>query len=682
MLFSKWTSNFKEKLGMYDMILANLIAGDGIIEPEEKLDASKIAIGFSDIASESQISKYFVIRNFPDYIQTQLMDMIRYHCIMPGVKINFYIYAQPYAIRWDSAEMRNRVSIWKQYAYNQPSDVDVFEYRQKRSESLTRDRIILSTKYLNEADLDHKRTLFNVVFLVEISSRRDEESILNLSISMKRFKEFCNRSDIKVNELRVNMIDWISCLGIFSLKSVKEVTGKLPRKIMTDDILANFNGYKQGQVGYYGIPLGIDVMAKVPVIYKFKADPDAAENWLVCAESGGGKSYFVKTALTYLLADGFVVTVMDYEGDEYRNLANYIKADNPEDVKIISMGKGSAVYFDPMEIADLTGDPDVDNDLKENAIAYTTSIFRLIVGGLGGKLDQWEEKVLSNAIKRVYNKAGVTDDKSTWYKSKGLRIKMVYDEIKEMVRNKEFEDPLMDNIMHKAAVKIEASASTYFEEGEAKSGTFKKPMSVNELFKAKFIVFSFGMAGATSSQIDPIILALKQLSVANVAIQISNHCKYVRKCFNVKVWEEYQRWGEVPGSAEIISNAMTGGRKRGDVNFLITNDLQAILDDSNHISSKIRQNLTSMAIGKIKDRGVIKAFCNTFNVLELEEQLLLIHKASIEDSNNNITKGSALGSRYKYAFCLVLDNGKRAVVKVMLPQALRQSSLFRTGVNV
>jgi len=39
--------------------------------------------------------------------------------------------------------------------------------------------------------------------------------------------------------------------------------------------------------------------------------------------------------LTYLLADGFVVTVMDYEGDEYTNLANYIRAGNPEDVRII-----------------------------------------------------------------------------------------------------------------------------------------------------------------------------------------------------------------------------------------------------------------------------------------------------------------------------------------------------------
>ena len=39
------------------------------------------------------------------------------------------------------------------------------------------------------------------------------------------------------------------------------------------------------------------------------------------------------------------------------------------------MGKGSNVYFDPMEIGKLTGDSDIDNDLKENSINYTLAIF-------------------------------------------------------------------------------------------------------------------------------------------------------------------------------------------------------------------------------------------------------------------------------------------------------------------
>ena len=674
-------SKFKEKLEMYDMIVANLIAGNAIIEPNQHLDNSELAVGFSNIASETQISKYFMLSQLPDYLQPCIIDLIRSRCITPGIKINFFFYGNPYKINWDSAEMRNKMTIWRQYADEHSGPIDVFDYRAQRSGELARRRIISSTRYLNEAELDHKRSLIRVAMMIEITARRDDESILNMVDSIKALKELCAQSDIKINELRVNMIDWLQTFGVFSLKQMKEVTGRVAYKILTDDILANFNGYKQGRVGSNGISLGIDVLSGVPVMRKIKANPDAAENWLISAETGGGKSYYVKTLLPYLLADNFVVTVMDYEGDEYLNLANYIKNGNPDDVRIISMGKGSTTYFDPCEIPELTGDPDVDDDLKESAINYIMSIFRIITCGLEGNLTQWEERIISTAIQRMYDCAGVTDDKMTWHRSKGLNLRMVYEELKNMVESKELVDSDSDNIKHRSALRIADAASIYFEEGEAKSGTFKNPMSANELYGAKFIVFSFGMKGAADSLNDPTVLALKQLSVACVSIQVSNYCKYVRKCFNVKVWEEFQRWGEAKGSADIISNAMTGGRKRGDVNFIITNDLGSMLDESNLLSKKLRQNIQNMAIGRIKDRGVREDFCRMFDLQDCELALDRIAKAHANDDGaTGVNSGS--GNRYRHSFCLVMDNGKKAIAKVMLPQAIVKSSLFRTGVDV
>ena len=189
------------------------------------------------------------------------------------------------------------------------------------------------------------------------------------------------------------------------------------------------------------------------------------------------------------------------------------------------------------------------------------------------------------------------------------------------------------------------------------------------------------MKGAADSLNDPTVLALKQLSVACVSIQVSNYCKYVRKCFNVKVWEEFQRWGEAKGSADIISNAMTGGRKRGDVNFIITNDLGSMLDESNLLSKKLRQNIQNMAIGRIKDRGVREDFCRMFDLQDCELALDRIAKAHANDDGaTGVNSGS--GNRYRHSFCLVMDNGKKAIAKVMLPQAIVKSSLFRTGVDV
>lgn len=677
----KRKAKFAEKLDMYDMIVANLLAGKSIIEPSQHLSNSQIAIGFSNIASETQITKYFLIRQFPDYLQPCLIDLIRSRCIRDGVKINFSFYCNPYKINWDSAEMKNKMTIWKQYADDHNGPIDVFDYRTQRSGELAKRRIITSTKYLNEAELDHKRSLLRVAFLVEVSAHRDDESILNMVDSVNTLKEICARSDIKLRELRINMIDWLQTFGVFSLKQAKEVASKVSYKVMTDDILANFNGYKQGRVGLTGVPLGIDILSSVPILWKFKAHPDVAENWLISAETGGGKSYYVKTLLTYLLADNFVVTVLDYEGDEYNNLADYIKAGNPEDVKVISMGKGSTIYFDPCEIPELTGDDEIDNDLKETAINYIMSIFRTITCGLDAGFTQWEERVMSTAIQRMYDCAGITDDKLTWHRSHGLRLKMVYEEVKNMVESKELVDGDSDNILHKAAMKIANASSIYFEEGEAKSGTFKNPMSANELYKAKLIIFSFGMRGASDSMNDPIVLALKQLSVASVSIQISNYCKYVRHCFNVKIWEEFQRWTSLTGSESIIINSLTGGRKRGDVNFIITNNLANILDEQNSIAKAMRQNIQNMAIGRIKDMELRKQFCTMFDLQDCRLALDKIAKAHAADTAGD-SENSGSGNRYRHAFCIVLDNGKKAIGKVMLPKALKSSSLFATGVTL
>lgn len=674
-------SKKKDKIDMYDMIIANLIAGKTVIPPEEHLGISNIHIGFADIASDSQISKYFIIRQFPDYLQERLIDSIRRICIRPGIKINFYMYGGPYKINWDSAEMRNKMTIWKRYSEEHSESPDVFDYRSQRTADLARKRIVLSTKYLNDAELNQKRSLVRVAFLVEITAARDEDSIINMMDSIKSFREFCGQRDIKYRELRINLIDWLQQLGPFCLKDIREVSNRMPYKVMTDDLLANFNSYKQGRIGIDGIPLGMDVESNIPVLRKVKADPDAAENWLISAGTGGGKSYWIKVLLTFLLADGFVVTVMDYEGDEYTNLAAYIKEYNPEDVKIISMGKGSTTYFDPCEIPRLTGDHDVDCELKEQAVNYILAIFRIIVAGLDGQLTLWEEKVISTAIRRMYESAGVTDDMRSWYRSKGLRLSMVYEELKYIVESKEFVDSDADNVQHKAAVKIVNASSIYFEEGESKSGAFKNPMSADELYDAKLIIFSFGMKGAGDSTMDPTLLALKQLSVASVSIQISNYCKYVKHCFNVKVWEEYQRWSQASGSAEIISNAMTGGRKRGDVNFIITNDLANIIDDSNEISKKLRQNIQNFAIGKIPDRGVRKQFCRMFDLQDCEFALDKIAKANVSDDAGRDSSRSS-GNRYRHSFCVIMDNGKKAVVKAMIPPSLARSNLFKTGVIV
>lgn len=674
------------KLKMYDHLAASLYARDSIIEPQDELQMDNLNIGFNTIASQSYISKYFVIKKWPDWLDSRFMDRTRQQCLLPGVKINFYVYGEPHTINWDSDEMKNKRQAWERYS-SQEDNVSEFDYREKRETVLRKKRIRDSWMYLNVAELEQHRTLCRMSMIVEIAGLRDNtgENLYNMQMSIKEFKSFCANKGVKVRELRVNLLDYLQYLSPLSLKYVKEVQQRIPRQVMTDDILANFNSYKQGKIGYRGMCIGMDVNAKVPVIKDLYANKDDAENWLVSAATGNGKSYFVKDKIFWALGLGIPVMIVDFEGDEYANMYHFVRSYNEKDAVMVSMGKGTSCYCDPMIIPELTGEEDVDMALKANAISSTTKMLGVIVKGNAKEVfNEWESGVISEAIKDVYDMYQVTEEPETWSNSRQIRLEMVYDTICDYVQKRKFLDEATENAKHRAAMEIREHMKVYFEEGASKYGTFKNPISVESLYNASLIVFSYGESGKTASEIDSTLLQLKQLSVANIMNQISNYCKYVRGTLNMKVIEEHQRWSEIEGSNEILSNIITGGRKRGDITFIITNDLNSMLMDDK-ASKRIRQNLTSYAIGCIDDVSVRERFCELMEMPDLLEPLRLIAESNKKRKNSalgNKTSGDMVkrdaNTKFSKAFCVVLDKSDRAIVKVMLPKALADTDIFKT----
>lgn len=684
----KRISKFREKIEMYDYLLASMLAGNSVIEPEEHLNGDEIEIGFSNICSDDMLTKYFLIRQLPLFIDEELFRSIRARCSNPGVRINFYTIAKPHMINWESSEMKNRMYVWENFSKNTADEVSIFKYRANRGKMLLKDSITLSTKYLNMADLDQSRRMFMTYMYVVISAPRDEESIMNMVDSIESFKGYCSANQIKLREIKINMIDWLKALDIFSMKYIKGVTDKISRRIMTDDNIALLGSYKQGAVGDKGIPLAMDVQSMMAIMYNFKEIPDNPENWLIGAETGSGKSYFIKPIIINLLATGkFRGFITDYEGDEYLYLGDFIRAGSVDDVKVFALGVETGNYFEACEIGELTGVEDVDKGLKATSQDFIEAEYRILIKGTDGELTSDEKAVLSLGISMMYEEAGVTEDRSTWKNSKGLRIDNPYRQIKYLVEKRALVDSESGNRLHSVAASIVDSCSIFFEETGSKYGTFRNPISISEIYKAKLSIISFGMKGADKSLEDPVVLALKQLCIAYVSIQISNYCKYVLHCFNFKVWEEFQRWGSAKGSSDIIINTITGGRKRGDVNFIITNDLNAFLDDGNKVTSSLVGNIQNYAIGKIKDLDVRKKLCAKF---ELEDCLPAINKIAKASKRKKKSRSSMRGSEtsartkdmYDKAFCFLFDNGERAIGKVMLPDAIANSKLLRTSVDI
>lgn len=671
--------NFIEKLKMYDYIVANLVKGSDIIEPREELGSDRISIGFDSVSSSTYITKYMLVTHFPDWLDPRFMDIMRADCLASGVKINYYIYSEPHTIHWESDEMINKMNVWKRYSADADEDINVFEYRDKRDDILNKQRIINSWKYLNVSELEHKRTLCKVAILIEVSGKRDKDSILYMKSAIVKIKQHCAYAGIELTELKINLGDWLRHLGIFSLRSIKELNRRVPKQVVTDDLLANMNSYKQGKIGSHGIPIGMDIFSRLMVLKDFKANKSDAENWLVCAASGAGKSLFVKDKLYWFVGVDITTMVIDFEGDEYSSMAAFIKAGCSEDVAVVSMGKGSACYYDPLEIPKLTGDPDVDNDLKDSAIKYTLRVFRTILkSGTNEELNKFERGILSTLIREVYENHNVTEDKSTWINSKGIRIREIFEALEYAVDRKIYADDTSNNIKHITALEMLESCIPYFVEGESQANTFKNPIILEDLYKAKFIVFSFGEKGTTASEIDPVTIQLKQLSVSNITSQISNYCHYVKKTLSAIVWEEYQRWKLIPGSSEIITNSITGGRKRGVINIVNTNDLASMLDEEDRASSTLFQNFTSYAIGAVKDANVREKFCNRLGLSDLLTPLETIYNHSGLEESDDAKKSKGAKSKYNKAFCVVMDGNEKAIVKVEVPKVFLDTELFST----
>lgn len=674
---SKKSNKLLEKIDMYDMIIASMLDKNNIIETEEKLDNKHLAIGFSNVSTKGFISKYFMIYSFPEFIPVNLYSKIRKRCMSNGVKIDFYTFVNPYVIDWGSSEMINRMKILERYTSEQGEITD-FNYRDKKFEIDNKKRIILSTKYLNKAELDYNRKTMRALFIIKVTAKRNKSSILNMAESIDRLKEYTHINDIGIKELHTNMLDWLRAVSPFKMMIPKEVENKLSRKMVTDDILANFSNLRQGRVGEDGVPLGIDILSGDVVLYKYKENRDAPENVMVTGETGSGKSQFMKAILSCLLSS-FAGMIIDFEGDEYTNFGNYIKAGKSSDVNFIAMGNGNNTYFDPCPIPDTVGDFEIDNGLKDQAMDYIKMYFDIMVTGQARELDNSEVKIISIASHRLYDSAGVTDDKETWSRSKKLRLSMVYDIITEMVESKEFYNPDSTNSLHNAACGIKEATSLFFESGEIYSHVLERPLGLDKLYNAKLNIFSFGMKGISMETADKKILALKQACVSYATVLISNYNKFVLNRDNFKVWEEAQRWFRLRSSESIIINEITGGRKRGSINFIITNDLSKILRDNDNIGEVLKQNIQSYYVGKIESRKIRESFCKEFDLNNILGDLNKIARDTKKGKKNKADKTNKKLKKYEYAFCTVMPDGSTPIVRAELPKSVMESNLYKKG---
>lgn len=634
--------------------------------------SDKIGIDFLASYDGENISYYYLVEDLPHTLSIFFKDKIRSECDI-GVRVNFINKLESHFIDWDSSAMKSRLNILKEVG-EEKNNADINAYNlYENIESMNRKKWIEeSLKYLAVADRERGRGILRSSLVIVISGTKGEVFDTNV----KKIEKSIKQLGIKSKRVLYEIPDLLRSISPFSCAYIKSIHDYIPVQILTDEIVSRYSTFNQGKLGVKGICFGMDVISKFPVIKMPKPKTDTAENWLITSETGGGKSLIFKTLLLQLIGrSNFKATIMDIEGFEYIPFANFLS--HKSKVIIINMAEGSGKYFDSMEIPPKLGIEDIDAGAKNLSFNFTLSKFKVLLGNEFEK-DMWLDVMLNDAIASVYEDAGVIEeDDSTWHpNSKGLSIFDVYNKIKNMqkeIKNKDYK-----NAIDKAL----AITGRYFEKTGSRAGLFKERILIEDIIEADLVICSFGLAGKSPEMIDNTQLNLMLLGAAQLSQQRSIYSK-AQGYFNVKGWEETQRWGKVPGAKDTIGVALTGGRKIGDINVILTNVPGDLLEND---TFGLMGNITSFLIGALKDSKVIMDLCERLQVPELANDLTKISMAKRDsDSNENEDSDENEDSNddlYKNAFLCGLDSSKFTVIKMMLPDSLIESKIFKTGVDL
>ena len=649
---------FKNLVHLYDKLWSTYLTKNKSMYGEKRDGLYIDWRGF--YSGRNRVTYMYTIDGLPKTLDMSFRNRLRREC-KEGIRMSFITTLERYTIQWSSPQMQSKLMAWKTL---QSGTEAVDEYNlydnllMMDSHKWLRD----SLRYLSSAEIRRRRKTFKVKSVMLLSGLRGDA----FDSTIAEVTNLCASMNIRLTRVLYEIPEYLHALSPFSNFYSNKVLAGMGSNVLTDEIIARFSTYSQGTLGVHGTYFGTDIHSKFPVLKPVKITDHKAENWLMTAETEGGKSYYTKGVILSLLSSPRINgTIMDIEGFEYLALAYFMSKSSK--VVIINMGEGTGKYFDSVEIVQ-TGNEDLDKDLYDMSKSCTLSIFKVLLGS-ALKTDVWLDTVVNDAVAKTYSEAGVSDEPETWSRSKGLTYMSVYNTLKNL---KDYRT----NLEYQSAVdKAVALISRYFDADGTRAKLFQHKISVNDIMEAKLVICSFGMAGKSSQSVDEVQMALMQLSAAHISHLRSIFSKLQGK-FNFKLWEEFQRWGKFPDSEKTIGVALTGGRKLGDINIIITNFVAELLNDDRF---GVFSNITSVAIGCIWDSKVRKDLVERLSIPQMLPEL--DRMVSEGKDLSDYSEGDNLSeSLYKYAFLVGLDKTKYAIVKMRLPRKLGKSKLFNTGV--
>ncbi|MEG2264421.1 MAG: DUF87 domain-containing protein, partial [Acinetobacter sp.] len=340
---------------VYLDMIANQIA-QGSLDDLKPLGADQLQVGYNTVYTKLSAKKFYIIRVLPALINQSFFQDIRNACadvqVSTVANINFTMSAKPHIIDWDSREMKSRRASWIASDKEAEDKNEPSEFRESSAlelENFDKWRHA-SWRYVQDANA-RLVNLIDTELIVEIRiTERTKEARFDLKKVCNRFEQYAARNNIKVRRVNNTLIDFLRYTSPASIED-KSLTAKtIANRIIADETLAGMCTYTAGRMNDVGVLMGMDIETGMPV-YKSLVRPNGeAENFIIMAATGGGKSYTIKAIMIQVRANRFHQIVLDVDG-EYRPLAQKLGG------VIIDMSNGTGLYFDSVQISDLTGDP-------------------------------------------------------------------------------------------------------------------------------------------------------------------------------------------------------------------------------------------------------------------------------------------------------------------------------------
>ena len=641
------------------------------------------------------VTAYYVVDELPPEFEMGYRATFR-TMVPEGISMNFIEDNEIFELNWDDPKVKTRLSVLDEVSDKTQEEAqttsryNAHKYVKSRQKD---ERLAMSIDYANDATMSDqdKRYLYKVRVMIVITGQRSEE----FTRVLKDFERMCeHRTGLQVRRVTGVIADTVSDFSPFSAEMTKESKRKIRSTFTSDELRAQWHPFEQGIVGYGTTYLGTNIETHSPVFHQFKRDVTDAEIVIILGMSGSGKSYLMKLLSTQLAAnDNMIMTINDYEGGEYKGLGVLLEKDFQ--VVSLDLGMGSGRYLDPVPLVP-TGDDEMDLTLFTRSRKNVIDLFRAVAGGETLSTYPWIRLIIERGVDLFYSSKGVSQDVFTWVNLEGCSIYSVYDYLKEY--RPSFDDLLVSvTAEDKKVLKEEdirelyknalqafqadrlyflETFGSYFDKSKKLNNYFTKPVYLSDIIDAKLVICDYNMRGVPESQLSELDAILIPMNAATVAYYRTVY-PFARGLYNVKIWEELQRFSSLPNAVEILKTPITGGRKAGDINIVASNDPVKLVEKDEY---SLFANYTLAMVGKIKSPIYQEKVCQALGIMDLSDELAEIGAVIEEDEGLTAGYDEVHSEPYKKAFILKLNSGESAVVKADLPKYLSDTPLFRTGV--